>query len=65
MHAFQNACNDLLFVNLIAFRARGQYRVFPLDVREFPEDKSKQRKESTLSYQEALKQQVQHHIYDI
>uniref|UniRef100_A0A3B4UNE3 Centrosome and spindle pole associated protein 1 n=1 Tax=Seriola dumerili TaxID=41447 RepID=A0A3B4UNE3_SERDU len=38
--------------------ATDQYRASPLDVGEFPVDKSKQRKESALSYQEALRQQI-------
>ncbi|XP_071341370.1 centrosome and spindle pole-associated protein 1 [Trachinotus anak] len=38
--------------------AAGQYRASPLDVGEFPVDKSKQRRENALSYQEALRQQI-------
>ncbi|XP_033495349.1 centrosome and spindle pole-associated protein 1 [Epinephelus lanceolatus] len=35
-----------------------QHRAYPLDVGELPADKSKQRRESVLNYQEALRQQI-------
>lgn len=47
-----------------AFRATEQQisMMSPLRVGELPVDKSKQKRESAISYQEALRQQVQYHI---
>ena len=51
-HAFSS------IVTLSARRAADGHRVAALDVGELPVDMSKQRRESALSYQEALRQQV-------